>query len=107
MNPSIARDGARLVMVQRTVNSRLIDGRYETANGEPFETRNFLLRLNDELGTEHSAEILPPVDMPPPRFPHPRALAPSTRIRRIICAAMVKNWLRCCQSTFLTSTSRR
>jgi hypothetical protein len=68
MNPSIARQGSRLVMVQRTVNSRLIDSRYKTANGEPFETRNFLLWLNDDLGTEHSAEILPPVDMPPPQF---------------------------------------
>ena len=72
LNPSIARQGSRLVMVQRTVNSRLIDGRYETADGQPFETRNFLLRLNDDLGTEHSAEILPPADMPPPRFPQVR-----------------------------------
>jgi glycosyltransferase involved in cell wall biosynthesis len=72
MNPSVARQGSRLVMVQRTVNSVMIDGRYETANGEPFETRNFLLRLDDDLGVEHCAEILPPADMPPPRFPQVR-----------------------------------
>ena len=44
---------------------------------------------------------------PAPRLWEPRARAASTRMRRIICAAMAKNWARCCHSTLVTSTRRR
>jgi glycosyltransferase involved in cell wall biosynthesis len=67
-NPSVASDGNQLLLVQRTVNYTVTaDREYHTAKGEPVHTRNFLLRLNDELEIQSSAEILPPVDMPEPR----------------------------------------
>jgi len=69
LNPSIARRGEGLVLLQRTVNYRLDGGVYETPGGEAVQTRNFLLSLNDALKTQASVEILAPADMPPPRFP--------------------------------------
>jgi glycosyltransferase involved in cell wall biosynthesis len=68
MNPSVARFGDQILVVVRGVNYRLTEEgmRYETPNGEGYHTRNFLLRLNDELDVESSAEILPPADMPEP-----------------------------------------
>ena len=68
-NPSVASDGNQIVLVQRAVNYAVTaDGYYHTPNGEPIHTRNFLLRLNDELEIQSSAEILPPVDMPAPCY---------------------------------------
>lgn len=70
LNPSIARVGEAVMMVQRTVNYVLDDaGRYHTPQGEPITTRNMLLTLGGDLGVVSAAEILPPADMPPPRFP--------------------------------------
>ena len=43
----------------------------------------------------------------PSRLREPRERAASTRMRRIICAAMAKNCARSCHSTRVTSTSRR
>ena len=68
MNPSVARRGDELVMVQRTVNFVLEDGNYRTPGDGPVETRNFLLRLDDGLRVRSAAEILPPLDLPPPAF---------------------------------------
>jgi hypothetical protein len=75
MNPSIARRGDRLVLIQRTVNYAIdhvrSDGdhlQYEVADGV-FRTRNFLLYLSDDLGSQSCLEILPPVAMPEPLFP--------------------------------------
>jgi glycosyltransferase involved in cell wall biosynthesis len=68
MNPSVARRGAEIVMVQRTVNFVLEDGNYRTPGDGPVMTRNFLLRLDDGLAVRSSTEILPPVDLPPPAF---------------------------------------
>ena len=68
-NPSIARQGAALVMIQRTVNYVwTAEGYARTPDDGPVRTRNFLLRLNDNLDTLSSAEILPPADLPPPAF---------------------------------------
>jgi glycosyltransferase involved in cell wall biosynthesis len=68
-NPSIARLGEQIVMVQRTVNYVTPgDNQYVTPNGAPIHTRNFLLRLDSELNTQSSTEILPPVDMPQASF---------------------------------------
>ena len=68
-NPSIARLGEQLVMVQRTVNYVITgDNQYETPSGAPVHTRNFLLRLDPALQVQSSLEILPPVDMPEPSF---------------------------------------
>jgi len=73
MNPSIVRRGDQLLLVQRAVNYAIDpafpDGdnrRYATAGGEPINTRNFLLRLDEDLAIRSSAEILPPEDMPEP-----------------------------------------
>ena len=51
MNPSVARLGEQIVLVQRTRQLRPDGGRlqYQTPNGAPIHTRNFLLRLSDEL----------------------------------------------------------
>jgi glycosyltransferase involved in cell wall biosynthesis len=69
-NPSVARLGEQLVLVQRSVNVTLTsDGQYLTPNGEPEQARNFLLRLGDNLEVQSSTEILPPADMPEPAFP--------------------------------------
>jgi glycosyltransferase involved in cell wall biosynthesis len=68
MNPSVARSGDEIVMVQRTVNFVLEDGNYRTPNDGPVITCNFLLRLDQALEVESSIEILPPSDLPPPAF---------------------------------------
>jgi glycosyltransferase involved in cell wall biosynthesis len=69
MNPSIARWGDQIVLVQRAVNYRLTDGQYPTANGAPIHTRNFLLRLDGDLAVQSSTEIRPPADLPEPAYP--------------------------------------
>ena len=76
MNPSIARQGDEFVLVQRTVNFTIDhaipdgdDRRYTTPNGAPINTRNFLLRLDDDLAIRSSTEILPPEGMPEPAWP--------------------------------------
>lgn len=68
MNPSVTRRGDEIVMVQRTVNFVLEQGDYRTPGDGPVETRNFLLRLDAALAIQSSVEILPPADLPPPRF---------------------------------------
>jgi glycosyltransferase involved in cell wall biosynthesis len=68
-NPSIARSGQELFLLQRTVNYRIVDGRYETVDGTPVTTRNFLLRLGDDLAIRSAVEILPPENLPPPAWP--------------------------------------
>jgi hypothetical protein len=68
-NPSIARLGDQLVLVQRCVNYTLTDdGEYQTADGSPIATRNFLLQLNADLRASSTVEILPPQDLPLPVF---------------------------------------
>jgi hypothetical protein len=68
-NPSVARLGGAIVLVQRAVNYTLADdGQYRTPNDAPIHTRNFLLRLTPELETQWTAEILPPADWPEPSY---------------------------------------
>ena len=68
-NPSVARLGELIMMVQRAVNYITIgDDQYETPNGAPIQTRNFLLRLDPALGIQSWTEILPPLDMPEPSY---------------------------------------
>jgi tetratricopeptide (TPR) repeat protein len=67
-NPSVARRGDEIVLVQRAVNYELTDGRYQTPNDVPIHTRNFLLRLSGDLETQSSSEILPPADLPEPAY---------------------------------------
>jgi len=68
-NPSVARLGNEIVLLQRAVNFTLSeDGTYRTPNDAPIHTRNFLLRLDAELAIRSSSEILPPTDMPAPAF---------------------------------------
>lgn len=71
MNPSIMRQGDEIVLVQRAVNYIIdhttADGDYYTTpDGAPMYSRNFLLRLDDDLTIRSSSEILPPEDMPKP-----------------------------------------
>ncbi len=69
MNPSITRLGEQIVLAQRTVNYTLTDdNRYEKPDGVPFQTRNFLLRLDDKLNIQTSVEILPPADLLKPAY---------------------------------------
>ncbi len=68
-NPSVARWGEQIWMVQRAVNYLMTgDNQYETANGAPIHTRNFLLRLDRALEIQSSIEILPPIDIPEPSY---------------------------------------
>ncbi|TPK53356.1 hypothetical protein FJ546_30335 [Mesorhizobium sp. B2-4-19] len=67
-NPSVARLGDQIVLLQRTVNYTLAEDnlQYATPGGVPVHTRNFLLRLSDELAIRSASEVLPPIDMPEP-----------------------------------------
>jgi glycosyltransferase involved in cell wall biosynthesis len=67
-NPSVARLGEHIVLLQQTVNYTLADDDLlsDTPDGRPVHTRNFLLRLSDKLAIQSASEILPPVDMPEP-----------------------------------------
>jgi len=68
-NPSVARWGDDIVTVLRTVNYHLTtDNHYETPEGTPATTRNFLLKLDPDLAITSSAEIQSPADMPKPIF---------------------------------------
>jgi glycosyltransferase involved in cell wall biosynthesis len=72
-NPSVARLGEQIVLLQRAVNFTLTEaGDYQTPNDAPTHTRNFLLRLSGALDIEASAEILPPADLPEPAYVHAR-----------------------------------
>ena len=75
-NPSIVRRGEELLLVQRTVNYTLDlsaphrdPRRYSTPDNAPIHTRNFLLRLDNDLAVRSGREILPPTDMPEPCWP--------------------------------------
>lgn len=63
-NPSITRQGERILMVQRCVNYQLENGQYHTDGKSPVHTRNFLLSLSSDLSIEQSREILEPLDLP-------------------------------------------
>ncbi|TPK71264.1 hypothetical protein FJ527_26900 [Mesorhizobium sp. B2-4-18] len=67
-NPSVARLGDQIVLLQRTVNYTLAEDnlQYDTPGGVPVHTRNFLLRLSDEFAIQSASEVLPPADMPEP-----------------------------------------
>ena len=68
-NPSVARVGNEIVLLQRAVNFTLTaEGTYRTPNDTPVHTRNFLLWLDRELAIRSSSEILPPADMPTPAY---------------------------------------
>lgn len=78
LNPSITNHGDQLLMIMRTVNYDIDEhGRYlikgtdgSITNDNPIRTRNYLLRLSPaNLRVETCKEILPPKDMPPPKFP--------------------------------------
>jgi hypothetical protein len=69
-NPSVVRRGDEILLLQRAVNytMREDDLTYQTRDGAPIRTRNFLLRLSPALAVESAVEILPPADMPPPAY---------------------------------------
>src|SRR5205823_1330606 len=52
-NPSVTRWGNDILLAQRCVNFVLTENNeYETPNDAPIHTRNFLLRLNEDLETQ-------------------------------------------------------
>ncbi|TPN80421.1 hypothetical protein FJ988_21855 [Mesorhizobium sp. CU3] len=68
-NPSVARLGDAIVLLQRTVNYTLTDGgQYVTPGDMPISTRNFLLRLDSDLVKMGASEVLPPADLPSPAY---------------------------------------
>ncbi|WP_018322525.1 tetratricopeptide repeat protein [Bradyrhizobium sp. WSM2793] len=71
LNPSVTRLGDQLFVAQRAMNYVTTENglQYRRPEGQPFITRNFLLRLNTDLSVRSTAEILPPKDLPPPAFP--------------------------------------
>ena len=76
MNPSIVRVGSDLMMVLRAVNYSLAPecveedaDRYQTSDGSPFKTQNFLLRLDAALSVVKSVEIANPSNLPEPAGP--------------------------------------
>ena len=68
MNPSIVRRDNELLMVQRTVNYVIAENGIIQTQGETFNTRNFLLRLTDNLEINSSTEILPPDNLADPPY---------------------------------------
>ena len=62
LNPSVARCGEDIFVCQRAINYGISEdgSTYETANGEPVQMRNFLLRLDEALRTRSCAQILLP-----------------------------------------------
>lgn len=69
LNPSIARWGKEVIMIQRTGNWVVTEGgQYRVPDGGPVRTRNFLLRLNIDLDTESATEILAPKNWPDPSY---------------------------------------
>lgn len=70
LNPSVTRLGKQIVLAQRAVNYTMTENglQYQTKDGDAIRTRNFLLRLSNELDLESATEILPPVDMPEPVY---------------------------------------
>jgi LPS sulfotransferase NodH/glycosyltransferase involved in cell wall biosynthesis len=67
LNPSITVFGERLALSLRCYTITKEDAPFRTPNGAPAHTRNFLLRLNNDMKTESSVEILSPDDMPSPK----------------------------------------
>src|SRR5579883_2523410 len=69
INPSVAQLRGEMWVVVRGVNYFLDrDGRYLTVGQEPLMTRNFLLRLDDNLKPISSAEVLRPFNLPEPLY---------------------------------------
>jgi glycosyltransferase involved in cell wall biosynthesis len=71
-NPSVMTRDDEILLVQRTVNFSVTEEglHYRTPDGGPVNTRNFLLRLTDELEATSTREIVPPVDFPEPSNNH-------------------------------------
>ena len=69
-NPSVTRVNEKIVMVQRTVNYSVAECglQYNTSDGAPIQTRNFLLSLTNDLDVRSATEILTPLDMPEPVY---------------------------------------
>ncbi|MEO8104038.1 MAG: hypothetical protein ABI790_16060, partial [Betaproteobacteria bacterium] len=67
---SVTRRGDQIMLLQRTVNYTLKEEnlQYDTPDGAPVHTRNFLLRLSGELAIQSASEILPPADLPEPAY---------------------------------------
>jgi hypothetical protein len=70
IDPSVTRLGNEIVLVQPTGNYTMAEAGLEprTSDGGPVHTRNFLLRLSEDLGVEASAEIMAPENMPKPAY---------------------------------------
>jgi glycosyltransferase involved in cell wall biosynthesis len=72
MNPSVARVSGYLDCIVRTVNYEVQFGEtaaaYVTPEGAPITTRNFYLRLADDLTVLDAHEIAPPVGLPAPEY---------------------------------------
>jgi len=69
MNPSVSRLGEQTVMIQRCFGGTLDEyGNYHMMDVDPSLPRNHLLHLDEDLNVVSSAPILPPIDLPSPRF---------------------------------------
>lgn len=77
LNPSIANHGEQVLCIIRSVNYNIDEhGRYlikgidgTATNDNPIRTRNYLVRLEPQtLAIETCKEILPPKDMPEPKY---------------------------------------
>jgi hypothetical protein len=71
VNASVTRWGDQIVLAQGVANGTPIDDgpSSRTPDDAPAHTRNFLLRLADDLALQTQTEILPPSDMPAPAYP--------------------------------------
>jgi tetratricopeptide (TPR) repeat protein len=64
VNPSVARHGSDIVLLQRVVNFSSDErGLHRTTGNRPVRMRNFLLRLDETLAVRSAADILPPEGM--------------------------------------------
>lgn len=68
-NPSIIRWRDQLWMIQRTVNYIITpSGHYDMKGDRSIRTRNYLIRLSDDLATVSADEVLMPSDLPEPAY---------------------------------------
>jgi predicted GH43/DUF377 family glycosyl hydrolase len=66
-NPSITNYNGELWMIQRTVSYRITDaGTYDMQGFHNLVTRNYILKLDENLNVLSSQEILAPIDWPAP-----------------------------------------
>jgi len=68
-NPSVHFDGVRWRVLVRTTNYKIINGQYLTPDDNVIYTRNWMLELDHDLGTETAIEMEDRTGLPKTNYP--------------------------------------